>query len=91
MSKSQAHDRKNCSTTGGTIRAAALLGFQRLVGDLGGDAEALLDASGIDGRTLAAPDNHISYAAMIALLEACSQELDCPDFGLRLSSYRSKS
>ncbi len=79
---------RNRSTSGGTIRAGALLGFRQLVGDLGGDADALLEASGIDATALASPDNRISYGAMIELLEDCAQRLDCPDFGLRLSSYQ---
>jgi AraC-like DNA-binding protein len=53
---------------------------------MGGDADALLAASEIDPAALASPDNRISYAAMIELLEDSAQKLDCPDFGLRLSS-----
>jgi AraC-like DNA-binding protein len=71
-----------------TIRAAALLGFRRLVRDLGGEPEAFLRDSGIDPAALASPDNRISYAAMIEMLENCAQQLDCPDFGLRLSDYQ---
>lgn len=67
---------------------AALLGFRRLAGHLGGDADALLRASGINPAALASPDNRISYAAMIGLLEACARQLNCPDFGLRLSGYQ---
>ncbi len=74
--------------TGGTIRAAALLGFNRLVRDIGGNPEPLLRATGIDPAALASPDNRISYAAMIELLENCARELECPDFGLRLSDYQ---
>jgi AraC-like DNA-binding protein len=74
--------------TGGTIRAAALLGFKRLVRDCGGNPESLLRTSGIDPAALASPDNRISYAAMIELLETCARELDQPDFGLRLSDYQ---
>lgn len=79
---------KSGDASSGTIRAGALLGFRQLVGDLGGDADALLAASGTDPAALDSPDNRISYAAMIELLEDCAQKLDCPDFGLRLSSYQ---
>lgn len=70
------------------IRSAALLGFRRLVGDFGGDVDALLATVGIESAALDSPDNRISYAAVIELLETCAQKLDCPDFGLRLSSYQ---
>lgn len=72
----------------GTIRAAALLGFRRLASNMGADADALLEAAGIDPQSLDSPDNRISYPAMIALLEDCAEELACSDFGLRLSRYQ---
>ena len=72
----------------GTIRAAALLGFRRLVRDIGGDPETFLRDSGIDPAALALPDNRVSYAAMIEMLEDCAHQLNCPDFGLRLSDYQ---
>ena len=72
----------------GTIRAAALLGFRRLVRDSGGDPKTFLRDSGIDPAALESPDNRISYAAMIEMLEDCAQQLDCPNFGLRLSDYQ---
>jgi len=75
-------------TSEGTIRAAALLGVRRLVRDIGGAPETLLLDSGIDPAALSSPDNRISYKAMIELLEDCAQQLDCPDFGLRLSDYQ---
>lgn len=75
-------------TSDQTIRAAGLLGFRRLVANLGGEAESLLTAAGISPEALASPDSRISYAAMIHLLQDCASELDCPDFGLRLSGYQ---
>lgn len=72
----------------GTIRAAGLLGFRRLVANIGGDADRFLQDAGIDPDALNSPDNRISYAAMISLLEDCAHRLDCSDFGLRLSSYQ---
>jgi len=71
-----------------TIRAAGLLGIRHLVADLGGDTDVLLKAAGIDPEALSSPDNRISYAAMISMLEDCSSALDCPDFGLRLSRFQ---
>ena len=75
-------------STFGTIRAAGLLGFRRMVNNMGADPDRFLLAAGIDPKLLQSPDNYISYAAMIALLEDCAQQLDCPDFGLRLSGYQ---
>jgi AraC-like DNA-binding protein len=72
----------------GTIRAAGLQGFRRLVADLGGDADDFLITAGINPEDLSSPDNLISYAGMIHLLEDCARELGCPDFGLRLSGYQ---
>jgi AraC-like DNA-binding protein len=71
-----------------TIRAAGLLGFRRLAAETGGDADSLLRTAGIDPAALSYPDNRISYAAMIRLLENCARDLRCPDFGLRLSGYQ---
>ena len=63
-------------------------GFRRLAEDLGGDADALLRAAGIAPEDLSSPDNRISYAAMIRLLEDSARKLGCPDFGLRLSAQQ---
>jgi AraC-like DNA-binding protein len=71
-----------------TIRAAGLQGFRRLAGNMGGDPDTLLRAAGINPTDLDSPDNRISYAAMIQLLESCAEHLRCPDFGLRLSGYQ---
>lgn len=76
------------SAGGEAIRASSLLGFQPLVAQLGGDADALLLSAGIDPKSLASPDNRISYAAMIRVLEEASERLRCPDFGLRLSAFQ---
>jgi AraC-like DNA-binding protein len=59
-----------------------------MVSDLGADPERSLRAAGIDPQALNSPDNRISYAAMINLLEDCAEQLDCPEFGLRLSRYQ---
>jgi AraC-like DNA-binding protein len=72
----------------GTVRAAGLLGFEPLVEELGGRAQGLLRSAGIDPQSLASPDNRISYASMIRLLEDASVRLRCPDFGLRLSALQ---
>ncbi len=71
-----------------SIRVAALRGFDELVSQLGGDPAALLKSERIDPGAFASPDNRISYAAMIRLLEGTARELKCPDFGLRLSAFQ---
>jgi len=68
------------------VRAAGLLGFRRLVDEIGGDADALLRAAGIGPAVLDSPDSQLPYAAMIHLLEDAAVRLDCPDFGLRLAA-----
>lgn len=73
---------------GETVRAAGLLGFAALVEDLGGQADELLRSAGIEPASLASPDNLISYAAMVRLLEDAAARLHCPDFGLRLSALQ---
>jgi AraC-like DNA-binding protein len=55
---------------------------------MGANPDALLRTVGIDPADLDSPDNRISYAAMIQLLENCARDLHCPDFGLRLSGYQ---
>lgn len=70
------------------IRATALLGFDRLVNELGGEPRQLLRSAGIPSSAFRSPDNRISYGSMIGLLEQAAAQLDCPDFGLRLSAYQ---
>jgi len=70
------------------IRIAALLGFDQLVRALGGDPRPLLESAGISAGAFRSPNNHVSYGAMIELLENAAAQLDCPDFGLRLSAYQ---
>lgn len=67
------------------VRAEALRGFRELVGELGGDADALLRASGLDPPTLADGDAYVSYRRVINAVERAAAELKCPDFGLRMA------
>jgi AraC-like DNA-binding protein len=52
---------------------------------LGGNATRLLRKAAIDPAALDQLTAFISFEAVTELLEASSLELDCPDFGLRLS------
>jgi AraC-like DNA-binding protein len=56
-----------------------------LVSELGGEPADLLRRFRISPALLDDPQAFLSYASLIALLEASARELDCPDFGLRLS------
>lgn len=62
------------------VHARLLRFFPELVEDLGGDADAMLAAAGID-RT--APQ--ATYRQMIGLIEQAAEALRCPDFGMRLA------
>jgi AraC-like DNA-binding protein len=73
----------------GTIRAAALTGFEELCRTLGLDPLRMLDAAGIPRAALTDPDLRISTSAGRDLLEACSRAAE--DFALRLSELRTPS
>lgn len=68
------------------VRASGLSGFTALVQQLGGDAEALAWACGIDPNTLHDEEALVPYRQVIHLLEHCAAELGVADFGLRLAS-----
>ena len=67
------------------VRAQAVRGYRELVAELGGDPVRLLRAAKIKGSVFDQPAALISFGAMIQLLERSAQDLDCPDFGLRLA------
>ena len=68
------------------VRASALSGYRELVHELGGETEALLEECQVGASALEEPQAFISYASVIRLLERSADALDCPDFGLRLST-----
>ena len=66
-------------------RGTALFKFAELVSSLGGeDAAALMRAHGVDPEAAGDYERFISYPAVTAVIGAAAQELDCPDFGMRL-------
>jgi AraC-like DNA-binding protein len=73
----------------GTIRAAALTGFEELCRTLGLDPLRMLDSVGLPRAALTDPDLRISTSAGRDLLEACSRVAE--DFALRLSELRTPS
>lgn len=70
------------------LRAAALVGYQRLVRDVGGDPAEFLGRFGIPVSVERQPDAFVSFNGYTNLLEVTADELHCPDFGLRLVSLR---
>lgn len=73
---------------GSLIRTAALRGYSDLVRELGGDPESLLTRFGIAVGAPQRDDDFIPVDAFIRLLEASAEDLNCPDFGLRLSRFQ---
>jgi len=71
------------------IRASALSGFVSLVRDLGGEEEGMLRRVRLKPRDLAAESGVIPYVSVVRLLDIAAAELDCDDFGLRLSQRQS--
>jgi hypothetical protein len=70
------------------IRASAMWGFGDLVRKLGADPEQMQRRFGISPGAEHEDDALISLQALARMTEACVAELDCPDFGLRLSSFQ---
>ena len=67
------------------IRGLALLNVAELVADLGGDPDALMRTHGIDPGAAGDYDTFLPYASVAAVIGDAAQELDCPDFGMRLA------
>lgn len=63
-------------------------GFGDLVRELGADPERMQRRFGISPGAEHEDDALINLHAFARMAEACAAELDCPDFGLRLSSYQ---
>ena len=67
------------------IRGSALAKFAELVTSLGGDADQLLRARGVDPAAAGDYDRFLSSAAAAAVVADAAEVLDCPDFGMRLA------
>jgi hypothetical protein len=66
------------------IRSGALAGYEQQVKALKGDTPSLLADCGLSRQDLDAPDTMIPFNVMVKLLELSAEQLNCPDFGLRL-------
>lgn len=76
---------------GSLIRGSNLRGFSALVRDLGGDPRALLERHALPADAGENDDVFLPFRNLSLLLETCARELDCPDFGLRLSRWQGLS
>ncbi len=70
------------------VRSATLYGVVELLGDLGHDAQALLQQHGLRLSVLQQPDHPIPVDAACQLLEAAATLTGHSDFGLRLGARR---
>jgi AraC-like DNA-binding protein len=70
------------------IRATNLWGYGDLVRELGADPEPFLSRFHIPVGIEYEDDAFISFDEFVRMLEASAAELDCPDFGLRLSHWQ---
>lgn len=67
------------------VRTDALRNFQDLVVELGGDPRSLLEKLGVSCNLLENRIKKIPYRLFLNILETASEELTCPDFGMRLA------
>jgi AraC-like DNA-binding protein len=70
------------------VRAAVLTNYFEVASHLGFNPQPLLSKVGLSRRLLADPENHISLAAAVALLEESARLTDCNTFGLRMAESR---
>lgn len=70
------------------IRTTSFGGFRELVTQLGRDPDTLLSRFRIRPELLDDDDARLPFRSLIDLLEYTAEELDCPDFGLRMSEYQ---
>ncbi|MCB2059213.1 MAG: AraC family transcriptional regulator ligand-binding domain-containing protein [Novosphingobium sp.] len=71
------------------VHARLLRFFPELVEELGGSLPGLLASAEVGMDTLAGDAPGITYRQAIHLMELAAQELDCPDFGMRLAEKQS--
>ena len=67
------------------IRGVTLLHVADVVAGLGGDPDALMRSHGIDPATAGDYDTFLPYDAAAAVIGDAAQQLNCPDFGMRLA------
>src|SRR5579862_5312431 len=67
------------------VDSRMLTAFPELVGGLGGSSDDLLARVGIAPRMPGTGNWSVSYRQIIALMALAANELECPDFGMRLA------
>lgn len=65
-----------------TQRVGAYTALPQLIRQLGGDASAVLLASGLDAAFLDDPERRVPYSAFVDVLERAAEQTRCPHFGL---------
>ncbi|MCC5872682.1 MAG: AraC family transcriptional regulator [Gammaproteobacteria bacterium] len=70
------------------VRINALQHLDRLVRQLGGDPEALIESSSIPLSVLRKYNAVVPFRALVQLLERAATELNCPSFGLQLATLQ---
>ena len=73
---------------GSLFRATTLWGYAELVSQLGGDPEMFRTRFRIPPDIENQEDAFISTDAYVRMLQASADDLNCPDFGLRLSRWQ---
>ncbi|MGX5218013.1 AraC family transcriptional regulator [Pseudomonas segetis] len=71
------------------IRGSSLTAFPDLVRELGRDPAPYLAQLNVSETLISDPKQFMSYAGFVQTLERVSQDLDCPDFGLRMAQQQS--
>jgi AraC-like DNA-binding protein len=70
------------------IRATNLWGYGDLIRELGADPQPFLSRFHIPPGVECEEDAFVCFDAVARMLEASADELNCPDFGLRLSHWQ---
>jgi AraC-like DNA-binding protein len=73
------------------VRAVYLQKFTDLVTQLGGDADLLVAKVRLDPAVLDNRQALIPYRTLVHLLERASEDLECPDFGMRLAAIQGEA
>ena len=73
------------------LRASLLTGVCNLIEDQGGKPAHQLRRYGIHPAIETMPDSFVQFDAAVRLLEACARDLECPNFGLQLSTRQGLS
>lgn len=70
------------------MRGTSLSNYPKLVGQLGGDPDALLAAAGVDPATVGRHDVFVPLPRVAAAIESAADATGTPDFGRRLAQLQ---